>query len=266
MAESSIQELKREVSLLQNHASQIGAETEKFAQELVTEISSGERLEKEVSALKLECSRLKDDLERMSSSTLCPSLTSKEAIKKDQDHLLQDLEVIFSKGLLVMEEKIRELQNKACLNYHERDQRFLQADLEALFGILQDLKQGAQKEIFILRSVPSDRCNMKSTGEMSLTNSFIPATSFDAELYQPEPGMVPCITVPGLVSHEPDSMSTSNAMKSKIFELLRELDESKAEWESLAKKMDQMECYYEALVQELEENQRQMMAELQSQK
>ncbi|TYH65372.1 hypothetical protein ES332_D06G051400v1 [Gossypium tomentosum] len=264
VAESSIQELKREVSLLQNHASQIGAETEKFAQQLVTEISSGEWLEKEVSALKLECSRLKDDLERMSSSTLCPSLTSKEAIKKDQDHLLQDLEVIFSKGLLVMEEKIRELQNKACLNYHERDQRFLQADLEALFGILQDLKQGTQKEIFILRSVPSNRCNMKSTREMSLTNSFIPATSFDAELYQPEPGMVPCITVPGLVSHEPDSMSTSNAMKSKIFELLRELDESKAEWESLAKKMDQMECYYEALVQELEENQRQMMAELQS--
>ncbi|KAK8291191.1 hypothetical protein V6Z12_D06G046300 [Gossypium hirsutum] len=234
VAESSIQELKREVSLLQNHASQIGAETEKFAQQLVTEISSGERLEKE------------------------------KAIKKDQDHLLQDLEVIFSKGLLVMEEKIRELQNKACLNYHERDQRFLQADLEALFGILQDLKQGTQKEIFILRSVPSNRCNMKSTREMSLTNSFIPATSFDAELYQPEPGMVPCITVPGLVSHEPDSMSTSNAMKSKIFELLRELDESKAEWESLAKKMDQMECYYEALVQELEENQRQMMAELQS--
>ncbi|KAH1057537.1 hypothetical protein J1N35_035602 [Gossypium stocksii] len=264
VAESSIQELKREVSLLQNHASQIGAETENFAQQLVTEISSGERLEKEVSALKLECSRLKDDLERMSSSTLCPSLTSKEAIKKDQDHLLQDLEVIFSKGLLVMEEKIRELQNKACLNYHERDQRFLQADLEALFGILQDLKQGTQNEIFILRSVPSDRCNMKSTREMSVTNSFIPATSFDAELYQPEPGMVPCITVPGLVSHEPDSMSTSNAMKGKIFELLRELDESKAERESLAKKMDQMECYYEALVQELEENQRQMMGELQS--
>ncbi|KAK8538743.1 hypothetical protein V6N13_009124 [Hibiscus sabdariffa] len=264
VAESSIQELKMEVSLLQNHATQISAETEKFSQQLVTEISSGEMLAKEVSALKLECSKLKGDLKQMTSSKLCPPLTSKEAIKEGQDHLLQDLEVILSKGLLVMEDKIRELQNKACLNYHERDYRFLQSDLEALFGILQDLKQGTQKEMFIIRSVTSERCNMKSTREMNLTNSCIPATSFDAELYQPEPGLVPCISVPGLMSHEPDSIVATNAMKGKIFELLRELDESKAERESLAKKMDQMECYYEALVQELEENQRQMLGELQS--
>ncbi|XWS25241.1 hypothetical protein CRYUN_Cryun27aG0052500 [Craigia yunnanensis] len=266
VAESSIQELKMEVSLLQNHASQIGVETEKFAEQLVTEFSSGERLAKEVSALKSECSKLKDDLERITSSKLCPSLTSKEAIKKDQDHIFQDLEVIWSKGLLVMEGKIRELQNKTCLNYHERDHRFLRADLEVLLGILQDLKQGTQKEIFILRSIPSDRCNMKGTREMYLTNvePFIPETSFDAELYQPELGMVPCVSVPGLMSHEPDFVGATNAMKGKIFELLRELDESKAERESLAKKMDQMECYYEALVQELEENQRQMLGELQS--
>ncbi|XP_039003425.1 LOW QUALITY PROTEIN: GRIP and coiled-coil domain-containing protein 2-like [Hibiscus syriacus] len=264
VAESSIQELKMEVSLLQNHVRQIGAETEKFSQQLVTEVSSGERLAKEISDLKLECSKLKDDLEQMTISKLCPSLTNKEAIKKGEDHLLQDLEVILSKGLLVMEDKIRELQDKVCLNYHERDHRFIQTDLEALLDILQDLKQGTQKEMFILRSVASERCNMNSTREMSLTNSFIPATSFDAELYQPEPGMVPCISVPGLMPHEPDSMVATNAMKGKIFELLRELDESKVERESLAKKMDQMECYYEALVQELEENQRQMLGELQS--
>ncbi|XVE95362.1 hypothetical protein REPUB_Repub02eG0090400 [Reevesia pubescens] len=266
VAESSIQELKMEVSLLQNHASQIGSETEKFAEQLVSEISSGERLAKEVSALKSECSKLKDDLERMRNSKLWSPLTRKEAIKKDQDHLSQDLEVIFSKGILVMEDKIRELQNKTRLNYHERDHRFLHTDLEALLGILQDLKQGTQKESSILRSAPFERCNKKGTREMSLNNGrpFIPETSFDAELYQPELGMVPCVSVPGLMSHEPDSVGATNAMEGKIFELLRELDESKAERESLAKKMDQMECYYEALVQELEESQRQMLGELQS--
>ncbi|XVF36782.1 hypothetical protein REPUB_Repub19eG0088100 [Reevesia pubescens] len=266
VAESSIRELKMEVSLLQNHASQIGAETEKFAEQLVTEISSGERLVKEVSALKSECLKLKDDHERMTSSKLYPPLTSKEAIKKDPGHLFQDFEVIWSKGLSVMEDKIRELQNKTCLNYHERDHRFLNADLESLLGILQDLKQGTQKEISILSTVPSERCNTKGTREMSLTNGepFVPETSFDAELYQPELGMVSCVSVPGLMSNEPDSVGATNAMKGKIFELLRELDESKAERESLAKKMDQMECYYEALVQELEENQRQMLGELQS--
>ncbi|OMO85758.1 hypothetical protein CCACVL1_10013 [Corchorus capsularis] len=264
VAESSIQDLKVEVSLLQNHASQLGSETEKFAEQLVTEISSGERLAKEVSALKSECSKLRDDLERMANYKLRPPLTSKEGGRNDQDRLLQDLEVIWSKGILVMEDRIRELQNKTRLNYHERDLRFLHADLEALLGILQDFK-GAQKEIS-LRSVPYERHSMKGTREMSLTNGerFIRDTSFDAELYQPELGMVPCVTVPGLLSHEPDTLGATNAMKGKIFELLRELDESKAERESLSKKMDQMECYYEALVQELEENQRQMLGELQS--
>ena len=42
------------------------------------------------------------------------------------------------------------------------------------------------------------------------------------------------------------------------------MDESKAERESLARKMDQMEYYYEALVQELEKNQKQMLGELQN--
>ncbi|RVW83973.1 DNA excision repair protein CSB [Vitis vinifera] len=44
----------------------------------------------------------------------------------------------------------------------------------------------------------------------------------------------------------------------------RGLDESKAERESLTRKMDQMEYYYEALVQELEKNQKQMLGELQN--
>ncbi|KAK8572374.1 hypothetical protein V6N12_028429 [Hibiscus sabdariffa] len=264
-AGSSIQELNTELSLLQNHANQIGDEMEKFAEQLVAEISSGERLAKEVSALKSECSKLKDDLEQMTRSKICHPLTG-ELIKKDQSLLFQDLEVIWSKGILVMEAKIRELQNKTSLNYHERDHRFLHEDLEALLGILQDFKRRTQKEISILRSVPSDRCNMKGPRETSLTNDdlFVHETSFDVDLYQAELGMVPHGSEPGHMSHVPDSVGAANAMKGKIFELLRELDETKAERVSLVKKMEQMECYYEALVQELEENQGQMLGELQS--
>ncbi|XP_039071458.1 restin homolog isoform X2 [Hibiscus syriacus] len=266
-AESSIQELKTELSLLQNQASQIGDETEKFAEQLVAEISSGQTLAKEVSALKSECSKLKDDLEWMIRSKICHPLTGEELIRKDQSLLFQSLEDIWSKGILVMEAQIRELQNKTSLNYHERDRRFLHEDLEALLGILQDLKQRTQKEISIPRSVPSDRCNMKKgPGATSLTNGdlFLPETSFGEDLYQPELGMVPHGSEPGHMSHEPDSVGSANAMKRKIFELLRELDESKAERASLVKKMEQMDCYYEALVQELEENQGQMLEELQS--
>ncbi|TYJ45879.1 hypothetical protein E1A91_A02G085400v1 [Gossypium mustelinum] len=123
-----------------------------------------------------------------------------------------------------LEAKIRELQNETCLNYHQRDHRSVE-----------------------------DRCNTKAPGAMSSTN-----------LYQPELGMVPCVSEPGHMPHEPDSLGATNAMKGKIFELLRKLDKSKAERESLVKKIEQMECYYEALVQELEENQKQMLEELQS--
>ncbi|XP_052484080.1 uncharacterized protein LOC105797206 isoform X2 [Gossypium raimondii] len=147
-AESSIQELKMELSFLQNHANLIGDETEKFAEQLVAEISSGERLAKEVSALRSECSKLKGDLEQMTSSKLYPPLNSKEPIKKDQNLLFQDLEVTWSKGLLAMEAKIRELQNETCLNYHQRDHRFLHADLGALLGILLDLKQNSKRNIY----------------------------------------------------------------------------------------------------------------------
>ncbi|PPR84762.1 hypothetical protein GOBAR_AA35948 [Gossypium barbadense] len=227
VAESSIQELKMELSLLQNHANQIGDETEKFAEQLVAEISSGERLAKEVSALRSECSKWKGDLVQMTSSKPYPPLNSKEPIKKDQNLLFQDLEVTWSKGLLAMEAKIRELQNETCLNYHQRDHRSVE-----------------------------DRCNTKAPGAMK--------TSFDVELYQQELGMVPCVSEPGHMPHEPDSLGATNAMKGKIFELLRKLDKSKAERESLVKKIEQMECYYEALVQELEENQKQMLEELQS--
>ncbi|KAE8658979.1 polygalacturonase-like [Hibiscus syriacus] len=265
-AESSIQELQTELSLLQNHASQIGDETEKFAEQLVAEISSGERLEKEVFALKSECSKLKDDLELLKRSQICHSLTEEKLIKKDQSLLFQNLEVIWSKGIVVMEAQIRELQNKTSLIYHEREHRFFHEDLEALLGILQDLKQRTQKEISILSSGPSDRYNMKEgLRETSLTNGdiFLPETSFGVDLYQPELGMVPHGSEPGRMSHEPDYVASSNAMKGKIFELLGQLDESKAERASLVKKMEQMECYYEALVQELEENQGQMLEELQ---
>ncbi|WKA03677.1 hypothetical protein VitviT2T_021776 [Vitis vinifera] len=59
---------------------------------------------------------------------------------------------------------------------------------------------------------------------------------------------------------------SSKIAESSVIELKQErgLDESKAEQESLVRKMDQMEYYYEALVQELEKNQKQMLGELQN--
>ncbi|XP_075641232.1 uncharacterized protein LOC142612943 [Castanea sativa] len=259
-AESSILELKLEVSSLQSHADEIGVEAQNFSQQLAAEIASGEELAKEVSLLTSECSKFKGDLEKLKNSKLNPPYTSRESIETDQGHLIQEIQLRWLKGVLLVEDKITELQTKACFGFQEEDLRFLHSDLEALLGILRDLKQGNVQTISGLNLT-----SVKEIKEMNLHRSelVVPRTGFDADLYEPE-GLLHCLKIPSLVSHESDSVDTMNVLKGKLFEVLRELNESKAERESLARKMDQMECYYEALVQELEETQRQMMGELQS--
>ncbi|XP_044475017.1 putative leucine-rich repeat-containing protein DDB_G0290503 [Mangifera indica] len=250
VAELSINELKLEVTSLQSYAADIGTDAQKLAQKLVAEIASGEQLAKQVLLLKSECSNLKDDVGRLTKLKTSFPFTHREAIAKDQDHLFESLQFGWVKALLILEDKIRELQKKASLGLHETEFRSLQADIEALLSLLQDLKQGNGKA----NSFPN----------IVMCEQFVPGTGFGTELYQPELDMLQCVSIPGLMSHEPNSINASKAVESKIFELLRELDESKAGRENLEKKMDQMECYYEALVQELEENQRQMLGELQN--
>ncbi|KAK3230802.1 hypothetical protein Dsin_002683 [Dipteronia sinensis] len=266
VAELSIHELKLEVSSLQSHADEIGNEAQNFAQKLDGEIASGEQLAKEVSVLKSECSKLKDDLETLSKFKSYSPFNTREAIEKDQDHQFQNSQFRWLKGIVVLEDKIQEFHKKACLGFHERDFRTLQTDLEALLSLLQDLKQGAGGANSNYYLVAGEQENISEITERSLSKceQFVSGTGFDPEFYQPEIDMLHCVSIPGLVSHDPNSANASNAMGGKIFELLRELDETKAERESLAKKMDQMECYYEALIQELEENQRQMLGELQN--
>ncbi|KAI7980926.1 hypothetical protein LOK49_Contig92G00018 [Camellia lanceoleosa] len=245
VAESSIVELKLEVSSLQSHADEIGIETQRFAQQLSAEVSSGEQLANEVSVIKSECSKLKDDLERLKNLKSNPQFVNRETSNTNQDHLFEGVQLRWLKGILLVEDKIRELQNKLYLSFHGRDLRFLPADLEALLIL------------------PSESTNVEEIREMSSCQSeqFVTGNGFDVDLYQ-LPDMLHCLSIPGLVSREPDSIGATDAMEGKIFELLRELDEAKTEREGLVRKMNQMECYYEALIQELEENQKQMLGEL----
>lgn len=259
VAESSIHELKMEVSSLQTHADEIGNEAQNFAQKLAGEIATGELLSKEVSVLKLECSKLKQDLATLSKIKSYSSTTSREG----QNHQLQDSQFHWLKGLSVIEDKIQGFHRKACLGFHERDFRTLQTELEALLSLLQNLKQetsGADSKYYLLAG---DHAGMSEIKESSSNKSdqFVSGTRFDTEFYQPDIDMLHSVSVPGLVSHEPNAL---NAMESKLFDLLRELEDSKAERDSLTKKMDQMECYYENLIVELEENQRQLLGELQN--
>lgn len=218
-AESSIDELKLELNTLRSQSEVLGIETQTVSEQLLAEITSGEELAKEVSLLKADCLKCKDDLEHFKNVKLT-----------EENNVIQ---LRWMKGLLFLEDKMMQLQNKACLGYHGGDVRLIHSDLQSLLGVLQNLKQGNGQFIAV---------NATENREMDLynTESFLAGTEFDTALYE------------------------STAVKDEIVELLKELHESRAEKEIIGRKMDQMELYYEALVQELEENQKQMLGELQS--
>ncbi|KAM1465240.1 hypothetical protein FF1_043827 [Malus domestica] len=259
-AESSILELKQEVNSLQVHADEIGNDAQKFGLQLDAEIASGEQLAKEISTLRSECSKLKEDLEEEKSFKLSIPFSHRETIETGQDRIFHELWLRWFKGLSSMEDKLKGLQSKALFGANERDFQSCHSDFEALLGVLQVLKQETGQA-----SSGLNVTSVKQADEISLHKGeqLVLGTRVDADSYQPG-GAVHCLSIPGLVSLDFDSVDAANAMKGKFVEILRELDEMKADRESLAKKADQMECYYEALIHELEENQRQMIGELQN--
>ncbi|XP_009145378.1 myosin-11 isoform X1 [Brassica rapa] len=246
--ESSINEIKTEVNSLQCHADDIGSKAQEFSQILISEISSGDRLVREVSVLKSECAKLKEEMERLRSVKTHVGYNS-----KDQDNVSHNLQLRWLQGLSVVEDNIRAIQNKVCYSYHDRDLRLFLADFESLLGVLLDFKRQ-------ISTVPSE----KTTTLANKNERGISGSQLDTEIYQPELDPLQYLGMPDLTSREPNSADSANAMRDKILELVRGLDESKAERDSLTKKMDQMECYYESLVQELEETQRQLLVELQN--
>lgn len=263
LAESSIVELKLEVSTLQSQANELGSETEKFSQLLTAEISSSEELAKEVFVLKSECSNFKDCIERIRTLKSSCQNRKSESCGADSGRLIQDLQLRWMKGISVVEDRIKELQNKVCLGFYERDYRFLHSELEALLQIVQEVKLGAKDEMSLLNKVTSMDVKEKRVTDLPNIEQPLPELGLELDLCTPE-NLLHHIGIPPLVSQGTDSAVAIDAMKAKIFDLVREVDEAKVERENLLRKMDQMECYYEALVQELEENQKQMLAELQN--
>ncbi|CAN4116333.1 unnamed protein product [Withania somnifera] len=263
LAESSIFELKLEVSTLQSQAKELGSETEKFSQLLTTEISSCEELTKEVSVLRSECSNFKDCIERLRTLKSSCQNYGVENCVADSGRLVQDLQLRWMKGISVVEDRIKELQNKVCLGFYERDYRFIHSELEALLQIVQEVKLGARDEMSLLSKVTSVDVKETKATDLPSIEQPLPGLGLELDLCTPE-NLLHHIGIPPVVSQGTDSTVAIDAMKAKIFDLVREVDEAKVERENLLRKMDQMECYYEALVQELEENQKQMLAELQN--
>ncbi|KAL9236999.1 hypothetical protein vseg_011593 [Gypsophila vaccaria] len=259
-ADLSIHELRQEIVSLQNFADGLSVEKHKLTEQIAVEISSEKNLTKEVSLLKLECLRFKHDLERVSNLKMNPPKFGRKLKDAGQATTLQDLSLGWLNGLKDVEDKIYRLQNKVYNGADENFSMFLPSDLEALRNVIIDLRQETEHSIYQLGELPSGK-SIKTNTEMSSTkiDHVTADTGLGVELCHPE-GVI----LPGLLNSGASCVDASNEMQGEIFKLLRELDESKAERENLVQKMGQMECYYEALIQELEVNQKQILGELQN--
>ncbi|KAI3757406.1 hypothetical protein L6452_04943 [Arctium lappa] len=221
IAESSVSELKMELSVLKSHANEMGTETQKLAQELATEIASGQELAKEVTVLKSECSKFKNDLEQLKEMKSGSKYMERKIEQSEHQKQLR-----WVNRVVLVEDRIRELQEKIYVGFHESDLSFLHSDLEVLLSTVQDLKKGTVEPLAV---------NIYEPGE-----------------------------IPSLPLQEPGSTGVIDSTEGSRLELLCQLDVAKVERESLVRKMDEMECYYEGLVQELEENQKRILGEFQS--
>ncbi|XP_047978292.1 myosin-10-like [Salvia hispanica] len=241
-AESSLFNLKLEVSSLQGVADELGAETQKLSHELTTEISSAEELAKEVLSMKSECLKFKDDIAQLKDLKLSPQIPLVEARDDRVDDVVRDMRLQFSKGISIVQGKIRELQKKT----YDGDTNFIHQELETLLDFLLDFNLG----------------NGEVTNIRETSQQFESGNGFGLDLCPPESVLQHFSSSPP-VSDVVNPLGPIDAMKAQIYDLVRELDEAKVEKEGLTRKMNQMELYYEALIHELEVNQKRLLEELQ---
>ncbi|GJV25772.1 protein STRUBBELIG-receptor family 8 [Tanacetum coccineum] len=110
-----------ELSLLQSHANEMGNETQKFSQELASEIALGQGLSKKVTFLKSEFSKLKTDLQKL--TEMKSSSQFMERNIKKSDHVKK---VKWVDGVLLVEDHIRNLKEKVYVGSHEPDLSFFE--------------------------------------------------------------------------------------------------------------------------------------------
>ncbi|XP_042408200.1 sporulation-specific protein 15-like isoform X1 [Zingiber officinale] len=263
VAESAFLQLKLEARSLQRITDELGAETKSLSEQLLLELASGEQLSREVSLLKSENAKFRDELEALKSSKAMLQKLDRRAsspllsIKNQEDDLVDsklqddftvaethfmyhDLRVQWLESLLLMESNVQEIRNKARLGYCGSDFDLLGSDFEFLGCLISDLK----KDIIQVKSFE------KSYGD----NTYLG-------------GAVHCLNS-RVAYHQYDTLKKDIEVPSlrgvDRFDLLTKLEHSTMEKESLTKKLEQMQCYYESLILELEENQKQTVKELEN--
>lgn len=170
----------------------------KISEKIAAEVSSGEELAKEVSLLASEFSKFKYDLQQLKGFKLIPQISVGGTLSAHNDKWLE--------GLRVVENKLREIQNKASLGFHEKDLGFLHPEFEALLDVLHDLKQVTGQHLNGLTTIPSEKPESIEIREIAFHKSghFVSGVGFQS---------VPnSLSVHGMVSPE---IHPTDALKEK---------------------------------------------------
>ena len=236
IAESSILEMTTEVNSLKLVASELGIEMQRLTHELTSELASGEAIFEEVSGLRSECSKVKDEMEVLRHYKRMLHLNGRRAenlYNPDAFHGMKEWtdkpesHSLYLDGLMLLDKKFNHLFCKLQARCHEKDIDLI-SDSESIDFVLQNLKQ---RFVLSLSSSSTQEAGMK---QISLQ------TLLDQEL------------------------ENKKIMNERICDLQTELEQSKSEMENLKRKMNQKVLHYDAFILELEERNLQTLGELES--
>ncbi|KAL5992273.1 hypothetical protein ACLOJK_013189 [Asimina triloba] len=204
---------------------------------------------------------------------VCALVDSKTGIddsgKNVDDGSVHDLLVRFQKELFLMEDTLREIQNKVHIKYQEKDLAFLKPDLEMLEYVLHNLKGKTSQVIPFENMTQKERISL-SIKEVEVLNEL--AVQGDALEQQTAEcrhfrDMFGSSGTPHLISqdldHRQNNLEVSNKTSEWVSEILSQLEKSKAECETLRRKTAQIECHYKRMLQDLKESEKQLLDELQ---
>ncbi|XP_020696391.1 early endosome antigen 1 isoform X1 [Dendrobium catenatum] len=261
VAESAILQLKSEAKSLQNISDELSSETQHLAQQLAMELSSGEKLAGEFNILKSEYWKFKNDLDVLkatsasqhSSRRKTPSAVQVKCFPEeasfestlDAGHNNQpsDFQSKLLQGIFLIECKAQQIQNKACLAYDGNVFDYIYSEFSVLGSLIQNLKQSITQELSVEHV----------SGRQTRKNQYSSVSPSQQHVHGQDD--VTCFA---------DILYSEGIKEKKMVELSEQLDISNTENRSLAGRMTQMECYYEALIHELEERQKQTSDQLEN--
>ncbi|CAA7401748.1 unnamed protein product [Spirodela intermedia] len=277
VAESSILVMSTEINSLQCLAGELGADTQRLTHQFTAELASGEALLEEVSVLKSECSKLKDEFEVLRHYKRMLHLNGRRVENLHNP-------VVFSGISPDNFHSIKEWADKPCYLEKRRcdssdasfdgteNQRHFSPECQSQCLEVVTL---LEKKLKILRSKMQVRyhendvdCLSDFDGVDCVLQNLKQCIMLSSSDMNPVKGNTNATQVTGIKHLIPlqtlldQELDNRKMMKERICELLTELEESKAEQEALTRKMNQKVLHYDALILELEQRNKQTLNEL----